>query len=98
MFELNRARLYLVEGVLCDGGYTGAKFVERVKTIFGAIVETAKRSESHTFAVLPKRWVVERSFGWLDKYHRLWKNGERKFNTSLHMVVLAFMGLLLRRS
>ncbi|MGL9702825.1 MAG: transposase, partial [Wolbachia sp.] len=41
------------------------------------------RSELHTFVVLPKRWVVERSFAWLEKCRRLWKNCERKLNTSL---------------
>ncbi|MFC2406936.1 MAG: transposase [Cardiobacterium sp.] len=49
------------------------------------------------FAVLPKRWVVERSFSWLEKNRRLWKNCERKLSTSLQMVALAFLGVLLRR-
>ena len=53
-----------------------------------------KRSELHTFVVLPKRWVVERSFAWLEKCRRLWKNCERKLNTSLQMVVLAFATLI----
>jgi hypothetical protein len=57
-----------------------------------------KRNEMHTFVVLPKRWVVERCFGWLEKCRRLWKNCERKLNTSLQFVHLAFLGLLLRRS
>ena len=52
----------------------------------------------HTFVVLPKRWIVERSFGWLEKCRRLWKNCERKLNTSLQMIHLAFLRLLLRRS
>jgi len=44
-------------------------------------------------------WVlsVERSFALLEKCRRLWKNCERKLNTNLHMVVLAFIGLFLRR-
>ncbi|MBM3943541.1 MAG: transposase, partial [SAR202 cluster bacterium] len=41
--------------------------------------------------------VVERSFAWLEKCRRLWKNCERDLNTSLHMVVLAFAVLLLKR-
>lgn len=49
-------------------------------------------------AVIPKRWVVERSFAWLEKCRRLWKNCERKLHTSLQMVVLAFFVLLLKRS
>ncbi|MEL6722618.1 MAG: transposase, partial [Pseudomonadota bacterium] len=44
-----------------------------------------------------KRWVVERSFAWLEKCRRLWKNCERKLNTSLQFVNLAFLTLLLRR-
>jgi hypothetical protein len=91
MFELNREKLCLTEGVLCDGGYTGEKFAESVKTILGATVEIVKRSELHTFVVLPKRWVVERSFGWLDKCRRLWKNCERKLNATRD----CFSGLML---
>jgi transposase len=57
----------------------------------GAEVEVVKRNELHRFAVLPKRWVVERTFGWLEKYRRLWKNCERKIHSTLQMTVLAFI-------
>ena len=63
----------------------------------GASVEIAKRSELHTFKGIPKRWVVERSFGWLEKSRKLWKNCERTLSTSRQMVVLAFLTLLLKR-
>lgn len=86
-----------VVNMLVDGGYSGEPFANEIKDLLGATVEVAKRSELHTFAVIPKRWVVERSFGWLEKCRRLWKNCERKLNTSLQMVVLAFLGLLLKR-
>jgi hypothetical protein len=55
----------------------------------------AKRSELHTFKVMPKRWVVERSFAWLEKNRRLWKNCERLLDTSLQFIHLAFLALLL---
>ena len=87
-----------VESVLVDGGYTGAPFADSVKELLGATVRVAKRNELHTFEVIPQRWVVERSFAWLDKCRRLWKNCERKLNTSLQFVHLAFLVLLLRRS
>ena len=83
--------------LLVDGGYSGENFANAINEIIGAEVEVAKRSELHTFAVMPKRWVVERSFAWLDKCRRLWKNCERKLNTSLQMVVLAFISLILKR-
>jgi hypothetical protein len=47
---------------------------------------------------MPKRWIVERSLAWLEKNRRLWKNCERKLNTRLQFVHLAFLALLLKRS
>lgn len=96
-FSLHKARLSSVQNVMVDGGYTGEAFAGEVKRLLDAGVEVAKRSELHTFAVIPKRWVVERSFAWLEKCRRLWKNCEGLINTSLQMVVLAFLALLLRR-
>jgi transposase len=90
-------QLTSVENVLVDAGYTGEKFADAVKAAIGATVEVVKRSELHRFKVMPKRWVVERSFAWLEKCHRLWKNCEHKLSTSLQMVVLAFIALLLKR-
>ena len=95
--ERKRDNLGAVQKVLADGGYTGKAFALSVQELMGAEVEIAKRNELHRFAVLPKRWVVERSFSWLEKNRRLWKNCERKLSTSLQMVVLAFLGVLLRR-
>ncbi|MEQ1975891.1 transposase, partial [Xenorhabdus sp. SGI240] len=76
---------------------TGETFAESVHHILGATVEIAKRSELHIFKVIPKRWVVECSFGWLEKCRRLWKNGEKHLNTRLQFVNLAFLVVLLRR-
>lgn len=97
MIESNKASLHCVLNILCDGGYTGQPFADAVKEAIGASVEIVKRNELHQFIVLPKRWVVERSFGWLDKCRRLWKNCERKLHTSLQMTVLAFIALLLKK-
>lgn len=89
--------LSTVEKVMADGGYSGDSFAEAVKEKIGAVVEVVKRNELHAFVVLPKRWIVERSFAWLEKNRRLWKNCERKLNTSLQFIHLAFLALLLRR-
>jgi len=93
MFSLHKDTLSDVENVLVDGGYSGEPFANGVKNLLHCEVEVAKRNELHTFKVIPKRWVVERSFSWLEKCRRLWKNCERKLNTSLHMVILAFVVL-----
>lgn len=97
--ERSKPSLKRVKGLLCDGGYVGAPFAQGVREVLGrkVNVQIAKRSELHTFKVMPKRWIVERSFAWLEKNRRLWKNCERQLNTSLQMIHLAFLGLLLRR-
>jgi transposase len=86
-----------IETMLVDGGYTGEKFAQQIKRITGATVEVVKRNELHTFKVLPKRWVVERTFSWFEKCRRLWKNCEQKLSTSRQMIILCFVSLLLRR-
>lgn len=98
MVENAKANLSEVKNILVDAGYTGENFATQIKAIIGAAVEVIKRSELHTFVVLPKRWVVERSFAWLEKCRRLWKNCERKLNTSLQMIVLSFISYMLKLS
>ncbi|WAK00373.1 IS5 family transposase [Methylobacter sp. YRD-M1] len=95
--EQHAVDLSAVTSLLVDGAYTGQPFAESVRTLIGAEVQVAKRHELHAFAVMPQRWVVERSFAWLEKCRRLWKNTERLLNTSLQFVNLAFLVLLLRR-
>ena len=97
MMQLCKQNIPKVIKVLCDGGYTGENFANSVRTMIEAEVEIAKRNELHTFSVIPKRWVVERTFAWLEKGRRLWKNCERHITTSLQMTILAFVSLLLKR-
>ena len=97
IFKSHKPNLSEVLNILADSGYTGEKFSSAAKEILGCPVEIAKRSELHTFKVIPKRWVVERSFSWLEKCRRLWKNCERSLNASSQMMTLAFIALLLKR-
>ena len=100
-WHLNKTKAELdeVESILCDGSYSGKPFANSVKALLGerVTVQVVKRNELHTFAVIPKRWVVERSFAWLEKQRRLWKNCERTFSTALQFIILTFVVLLLRR-
>ncbi len=98
-FERCADNLNTVQAVLCDGGYTGEHFSSGVQEILheGVEVQIAKRNEQHTFEVLPRRWVVARSFAWLEQNRRLWKNCERLLNTSLQFVLIAFIALILKR-
>jgi transposase len=93
----NMISLSMVKSIMVDAGYATKPFADTVNELLGATVKLQKRSELHTFKVIPKRWVVERSFAWLEKCRRLWKNTERKPNTSLQFVVLAFLVILLKR-
>lgn len=87
-----------VRSMIVDGGYSGKPFANAVREKLGATVQVAKRNELHTFVVMPKRWIVERSFAWIEQSRRLWKNAERQINTSLQFIHLAFLNLLLKRS
>lgn len=86
-----------VKKILVDGGYMGKPFADAMQDSIKAEVEVVKRSELHSFKVIPRRWVVERSLSWLEKCRRLWKNCERKLATSLQMIILAFVAVLLKR-
>lgn len=97
MLESYQPYLTQVLNILVEGGYSGEKFAQEVLRIIAATTEVGKRNALHTFAVLPQRWVVERSFGWLEKCRRLWKNCERFLASSRAMMQVAFIALVLRR-
>lgn len=66
-----------LEKIWADGGFAGKDFESRMKKQFGFELEIIKRSDDvKGFEVLPKRWVVERSFGWMNWYRRLSKDYE----------------------
>jgi len=73
--------------IFADSGYRG-ELIEIVKRRFKIELEIIKRNELHTFKVLPKRWIVERTFSWIDTNRRNSKNYERLNNTSVAMVFL----------
>ncbi len=83
--------------VFLDGGYTG-KLIGWAKEMFGYDVEVVKRDELHTFKVLPKRWVVERTFAWLNWSRRLSKDYELRHTSAETMIHIAFAHLLLKRA
>ena len=90
LFEKNKENLSKVKKILADGGYGGEPFRQETNRILKAEAGIAKRSGLHTFVVIPKRWVVERSFSWIDKCRRLWRNCEAAMDSSLHMIFFMF--------
>ena len=83
--------------IWADGGYSG-KLVDWVKEKFSWILEIVKRSDNVSgFVLLPRRWVVERTFSWLYRCRRLSKDYEKLTVTSENMVYIAMIRLMLRR-
>lgn len=82
--------------IYADGGYTG-KLIAWAREMFGYEMEILKRNELHTFHVLPKRWIVERTLAWLTWSRRLSKDYELNHNSAETMIHLAFAHQMLRR-
>jgi putative transposase len=82
--------------IFADGGY-GGKLIGKVKDMFKIELEIIKRDELHTFKILPKRWIVERTFSWIDTNRRNSKNYERLNNTSVAMVHISAIRIMMNR-
>lgn len=80
---------------LLDGGYRSPSLAHWCEQLFGVTVEFTARPKS--FAVQPQRWVVERTFGWLNRFRRLSKDYEQRPDVSEGYVYLAMIHLMLRR-
>jgi putative transposase len=86
-----------MELVWADGGYAG-KLIAWVSSLCQWILEIVKRNDDvKGFKLLPKRWVVERTFSWLSNYRRLSKHYEYWNETGEAMIHLAMIHLMLRR-
>lgn len=85
-----------VKHLWADGGYTGA-LVAWAQMLWRCTIQIVKRTDRHRFRVLPRRWVVERTFGWLGRYRRLNRDYERQAQTGEVIVYLAMIRLMLAR-
>ena len=90
-----------LELIWADGGYAGAKLAGWMAERFGPRplrLEIVRRSDTQKgFAVLPRRWVVERTFGWLNNFRRLSKDYEFRTDSSEAFIFLAASLLLIAR-
>ena len=91
-------KLQRLEVVWVDQGYSGQNFSRAVKQICGESVrvEIIKR-KSREFEILPKRWIVERTFGWLNRFRRLSKDYELNTDFSTAMIYGSLIRLMTRR-
>lgn len=98
VFEKLDEQFYGLVKVFADGGYRG-ELIDRVKQKFNLLVEVVLRTDKkEQFRVLPKRWIVERTFSWFESYRRLSKDFEYRTDTAEAMVHLAMIRLMLNRT
>ena len=81
--------------IIADGGYRG-KLIDFVKTNFTWTLEIIKRNTAR-FQILPKRWIVERTFAWIHNFRRHSKDYEYLIESSIAMLQLAFIRLILNK-
>lgn len=91
-------RLSRLEVIWVDQGYSGENFARVVQQLLGekVRVEVIERT-SKTFERLPKRWIVERTFGWLNRFRRLSKDYELYTEVSEAMIYGSLIRLMVRR-
>ena len=97
VFRKLRKYLLRLKVVWADSGYAG-KLVNWVNRYCGWKLEIIKRSDNiKGFKIVPKRWIVERTFSWFENYRRLSKDYEYRTDTSETMIYIAMIHIMLRR-
>jgi len=87
-----------IERIFADGGYQGPVTAAAVRALGPWEIEIVKRSDQAVgFEVLPKRWIVERTFAWLARCRRLAKDYENRTRFAVAYIHLAMIRLMLRR-
>ena len=99
VFESLKFKYSRLVKVIADGGYRGVQLSNALKATLGCELEVVLRPDEcpSKFQVLPKRWIVERSFAWLENYRRLTIDYEFYSDSSVAMIQLAFCFLMLRK-
>jgi putative transposase len=84
--------------IFADGAYRGPKLRTAMKGKGGWTIEIVKRSDTAKgFEVIPRRWVVERTFAWLGRCRRLAKDWEKSIESSTAWTLIAHIRILIRR-
>ncbi|HEX4888606.1 MAG TPA: IS5 family transposase [Luteibaculaceae bacterium] len=82
--------------IIADGGYRG-KLKNTVKSKFRLKMDIVLSNDPSSFEVLPKRWIVERTFAWLESYRRLAKDYEYRIHSNETMIYLAKTCMMINR-
>ena len=90
-----RKRWPQVKHLFADSAYDRRQLLDKA-AFLDFTVEIVRRTQA-AFVVLPRRWVVERTFGWMTRYRRLVRDYEARIDVSQAMIDIAMAGLLIRR-
>ena len=91
-----KGRFCRLQLIWADAGYAG-QLIEWTHAFGGWVLSIVRRTDQHRFQVLPRRWVVERTFAWLGRHRRLSKDYEALSQTSEAFIYIAMINLLLHR-
>jgi transposase len=80
-----------------DSGYDGKPLATWIKAVAAITLEVVKRTAPHSFQVVRRRWVVERTFGWLMRYRRLARDYERRTENHEAMIYWATVLIMTKR-
>jgi putative transposase len=93
-----KARFHRLRVIFADGAYGRNHLPQSLEEAFGWLLQTVLRpAQVKGFVILPKRWIVERTFGWLGRYRRHSKDYERNTASSEAMIYIAMTHVMLRR-
>ena len=97
LLSLVRERFSTIEMVWADGGYAGRLLLWARKSLRLTVTVVKRNDDAKGFVVLPRRWVVERTLGWITRHRRLVRDYERLPTTHEAMVLIAMTRLMSRR-
>ncbi len=97
LLRRTRRRFPFIEVIYADGGYQGPKMAATVAKTGTWRLEIVKRNDVPGFEVLPKRWIVERTFAWISRNRRLARDFERHVRSVVAFIRLAMIRIMLRR-
>jgi transposase len=98
LLAIARERFPSLKSAIAHGGYQGKLTADEVQQQAGIPLEIVKRSDiAKGFYILPKRWIVERTYGWLGRWRRIVKDYENLTRSHIGFIILAMIRLMLRR-
>jgi transposase len=97
LLRVARRSFPFIERIFADAGYQGQRMATVVARTGSWVLQIVKRRDAHRFVVLPKRWVVERTFACISRNRRLARDFERYARTVAAFFRLAMIRIMLRR-